>query len=155
MAALTRLAIVTPSALKFEGDAELVVAPGAAGDLGALANHAPLLTTLRTGVVSANVMSGMDGAEQNASKSAGQQRVQFAVAGGFMQVLSDRVTILTDLALSRDEIDVEAASFVVHRVVFDFSQAYTTGAVTFDSTRAIDSLADMIYRYLFKPRTGA
>ena len=109
MAALTRLAIVTPSALKFDGDAELVVAPGAAGDLGALANHAPLLTTLRTGVVSANVVSGTDGVDPNAPKGSGVQRVQFAVAGGFMQVLADRVTILTDLALSRDEIDVEAA----------------------------------------------
>ena len=53
------------------------------------------------------------------------------------------------------DIDVEAASFVVHRVVFDFSQDYTTGAVTFDQTRAIDALADMIYRFLFKPRPGA
>ena len=53
------------------------------------------------------------------------------------------------------EIDVEAASFVVHRVVFDFSQDYTTGAVTFDETRAINALADMIYRYLFRPRAKA
>jgi F-type H+-transporting ATPase subunit epsilon len=55
MAAVTRLTIVTPTAKKFEGDAELVIAPGAAGDLGALAHHAPLLTTLRVGVVKANV----------------------------------------------------------------------------------------------------
>ena len=97
MAALTRLSIVTPTASKFEGDAELVVAPGAAGDLGALANHAPMLTTLRTGVVSANVTGG------------DVKRVQFAVHGGFMQILPDRVIILTDRALSREEIDVEAA----------------------------------------------
>jgi F-type H+-transporting ATPase subunit epsilon len=97
VAALTRLSIVTPTASKFEGEAELVVAPGSAGDLGALANHAPMLTTLRTGVVSANVV-GHD-----------EKRVQFAVAGGFMQILADRVIILTDRALSREEIDVEAA----------------------------------------------
>lgn len=50
------------------------------------------------------------------------------------------------------EIDVEAAAFVVHRVVFDLSQDYVTGCVEFDENRAIDALADMIYRFLFKPK---
>ena len=50
------------------------------------------------------------------------------------------------------EIDVEAATFVVHRVVFDLSQDYVTNAVEFDKERAIDSLTDMIYRFLFKPK---
>src|SRR5215213_2485496 len=49
------------------------------------------------------------------------------------------------------EIDVEAAAFVVHRVVFDLSQDYVTGGCEFDQDRAIDSLSDMIHRYLFKP----
>ena len=49
------------------------------------------------------------------------------------------------------EIDVEAASFVVHRVVFDLSQDYCTGAVSFDQSRAIEALSEMIYRFLFKP----
>jgi F-type H+-transporting ATPase subunit epsilon len=97
----TRLSIITPSTAKFEGDVELVVAPGAAGDLGALVNHAPMLTTLRTGIVSATVGKA-------ASEKAGE-RLQFAVEGGFMQILPDRVIILTDRALSRDEVDVEAA----------------------------------------------
>ena len=38
------------------------------------------------------------------------------------------------------------------RVVFDLSQDYVTGAVEFDKERAIDSLSDMIYRFLFKPK---
>ena len=50
------------------------------------------------------------------------------------------------------DIDVEAATFIVHRVVFDLSQDYVTGAVEFDKERAIDSLSDMIYRFLFKPK---
>jgi AcrR family transcriptional regulator len=50
------------------------------------------------------------------------------------------------------QMDVEAASFVVHRVVFDLSQDYTTGTVSFDMNRAIESLSEMIYRFLFKPR---
>ena len=108
MPARTRLSVVTPSALKFQGEAELVVAPGAAGDLGALANHAPMLTTLRTGIVSATVVAGPASGDDNASARA-SERIQFAVDGGFMQILPDHVVILTDLALSRDEIDVEAA----------------------------------------------
>jgi hypothetical protein len=50
------------------------------------------------------------------------------------------------------DIDVEAAAFVVHRVVFDISQDYVTGCCEFDQNRAIDALSDMIYRFLFKPR---
>lgn len=50
------------------------------------------------------------------------------------------------------ELDVEAAVFIVHRVVFDISQDYITGVIDFDRERAIDALSDMIYRFLFKPR---
>ena len=120
MPARTRLSIVTPSALKFQGEAELVVAPGAAGDLGALAHHAPMLTTLRTGVVSATIAAGAAGDDQSASRAT--ERIQFAVDGGFMQILPDHVVILTDLALSRDEIDVEAARADLKRAEEALSQ---------------------------------
>jgi TetR/AcrR family transcriptional repressor of mexJK operon len=50
------------------------------------------------------------------------------------------------------EIDVEAAAFIVQRVVFDVSQDYATGCCEFDKERAVDGLADMIYRFVFKPR---
>jgi AcrR family transcriptional regulator len=60
---------------------------------------------------------------------------------------------LADKAKLTYDIDVEAASFVVHRVVFDLSQDYCTGTANFDKSRAIDALSEMIYRYLFKPRS--
>lgn len=112
MAAITRLTIVTPTAKKFEGDAELVIAPGAAGDLGALAHHAPLLTTLRVGLVRA-VLTGDAGEAQTGAGVPG--RIEFAVDGGFMEVLPDRVIILTDAAVSRDEVDVEATRAEIKR----------------------------------------
>jgi F-type H+-transporting ATPase subunit epsilon len=105
MPAITHLTIVTPTAKKFEGDAELVIAPGAAGDLGALAHHAPLLTTLRVGVVKANLAADSGDAQTGTTVPG---RVEFAVDGGFMEVLPDRVIVLTDAAVSRDDIDVEA-----------------------------------------------
>jgi AcrR family transcriptional regulator len=52
------------------------------------------------------------------------------------------------------ELDVEAACFIVHRVVFDISQDYVTGSCEFDQGRAIDALSDMICRFLFKPRAS-
>lgn len=100
MAATFAFSLVTPSEIKFEGTAEIVVAPGMAGDLAALANHAPMLTTLRAGVVRATVGAG------GASSS---RRIEFAVDGGFMQLLPDRVLVLTDRALSTAEIDADAA----------------------------------------------
>jgi F-type H+-transporting ATPase subunit epsilon len=112
MAAITRLTIITPSAKKFEGDAALVIAPGAAGDLGALSQHAPLLTTLRVGLVKA-VIAGDAGEVHSSAVVPG--RVEFAVDGGFMEVLPDRVIILTDAAVSRDEVDVEATRAEIKR----------------------------------------
>jgi TetR/AcrR family transcriptional repressor of mexJK operon len=49
------------------------------------------------------------------------------------------------------DIDVEAAAFIVHRVVNDLAQGYVVGLCEFDKERAIDALTDMIYRYLFRP----
>jgi F-type H+-transporting ATPase subunit epsilon len=100
MPAPFRLSIITPTATRFEGEVEIVVAPGAAGDLGIYVNHAPLLTTLRTGVVAATTTAG-------AAQSTGSNRVQFAVDRGFLSALADKVIILTDSALTGQEINAE------------------------------------------------
>lgn len=104
MASTVRLLIVTPASKRFEGDAQHVVAPGAAGDLAALPNHAPLLTTLRPGLVDVKLRAADDAAA--ADPDAG--RLEFAVDGGFMELLPDRVIVLTDRAVSKDEVDLEA-----------------------------------------------
>ena len=104
MATLTEFLVVTPAALKFSGKAEIVVAPGAAGDFAALAQHAPMLSTMRVGVLRATVAAEGAGADAAAGK-----RVEFAVNGGFVQVLPNKVIALTDLALSADEINVNQA----------------------------------------------
>ena len=98
MATTLDLDIITPGAVKFRGKAEIVVAPGGAGDLAALPSHAPMLTTLRVGVVRATVADG-----------AGTRRLELAVNGGFMQITPAKVIVLTDLCLAADEVDAEAA----------------------------------------------
>lgn len=65
--------------------------------------------------------------------------------------LQEMISLSKKAGISWD-IDVEAAAFVVHRVVFDLSQDYVTGCCEFDQGRAIDALSDMIFRFLFKPR---
>jgi AcrR family transcriptional regulator len=65
--------------------------------------------------------------------------------------LQELISLANKAGLTWDY-DVEAAAFVVHRVVFDLSQDYVTGCCEFDENRAIDALANMIHRFLFKPK---
>lgn len=72
-----------------------------------------------------------------------------AVVERSISKLHEIISLASKAGLARD-IDVDAASFVVHRVVFDLSQDYVTGSCEFDPDRAINALSDMIYCYLFK-----
>lgn len=87
--------LITPVAIAYEGDAELVIAVGTEGEEGILASHAAFLTALRPGILRANVSEG--------------QRLEFATSEGFLQALPDRVTVLVDAAIQRDQIDTAAA----------------------------------------------
>jgi len=78
----------------FEGDVDIVVLPGEAGEMGILPNHAPLLSTLRLGFLKVRVR--------------GEEQV-FAVAGGVVEVQPDIVTVLADAAENVEEIDVARA----------------------------------------------
>jgi F-type H+-transporting ATPase subunit epsilon len=90
--------LVTPVAIAFEGDAELVIAVGTEGEEGILPSHAPFLTALRPGILRANVVVNGE-----------SKRLEFATSEGFLQALPDRVTVIVDAALSRDAIDTDAA----------------------------------------------
>lgn len=83
--------VVTAERLVFEGDVDMVVAPGIEGQLGILPHHAPLMTALTFGEL---VLHRQD-----------QEDEFIAIGGGFMEVVPDRVTILADSAERADEID--------------------------------------------------
>jgi F-type H+-transporting ATPase subunit epsilon len=89
-----RLLVVTPERRVVDVLVEEVQLPGALGELGVLPNHTPLLSTLGIGVLSYRGR-GVEGA--------------LAVAGGFVEVLADQVTVLADRAERPDEVDVAAA----------------------------------------------
>jgi F-type H+-transporting ATPase subunit epsilon len=78
-----RLRVVAPGEALYDGEVESVVMPAALGMMGILPGHAPLVSTLTPGRVSARTADGA---------------VAFTVTGGFAEVLRDRVTILADEA---------------------------------------------------------
>jgi F-type H+-transporting ATPase subunit epsilon len=82
--------LVTAEGRVLSQEADFVVAPGAAGELGVLPRHIPLLTPLKAG----EVMVRNDGKED-----------YIFVAGGFLEVLPDKVTILADVAERAEDID--------------------------------------------------
>ncbi len=95
-----RCEIVSQDRTVFQGDVDMVVLPGAGGEMGILPHHAPVLTTLKYGVVKV--------------RQAGKEQI-FAVAGGVAEVQPDIVTVLADAAENVEEIDVMRAQFARKR----------------------------------------
>jgi F-type H+-transporting ATPase subunit epsilon len=89
-----KLLVVTPEKKVVDAEAESVELPGELGYLGILPGHTPLITLLKTGV-----LSYRDGRGAEA----------FAVSSGFAEVAGDRVSVLADLAESASQIDASAA----------------------------------------------
>lgn len=95
MAGKLKLLVVTPERKVVDAEADEVTLPGVLGYLGILPGHAPLITLLKTGVLSYS--------------NAGDAGEAFALGGGFAEVASDVVTVLAGLAERRQEIDVASA----------------------------------------------
>ena len=89
-----RCEIVSQDRTVFQGDVDIVVLPGAAGEMGILPHHAPVLAILKYGVIKIR----QDGREE-----------LFAVAGGIAEVQPDIVTILADAAENIEDIDITRA----------------------------------------------
>lgn len=89
-----RCEIVSQDRTVFQGDVDIVILPGAAGEMGILPHHAPVLTILKYGVIRIR----QDGKEE-----------MFAVAGGMAEVQPNIVTILADAAENIQDIDITRA----------------------------------------------
>ncbi|MCA3314075.1 MAG: ATP synthase F1 subunit epsilon [Roseomonas sp.] len=79
-----QLELVSPEKLLLSRKVDMVVFPAAEGEMGVLAGHAPMIVSLRGGVIAVH--------------EGGQVTEQLFVAGGFAEVAADRVTILADEA---------------------------------------------------------
>ena len=87
--------LVTPTRLLLTQDADMVVVPGGDGDFGVLPGHAPLLSTVRPGVVDVYEGDAVGG--------------RYFVAGGFAEVTGARCTVLAEEAVPVDELTREEA----------------------------------------------
>ena len=87
------LSLVTPDGPAFEGAVEMIVVPGAAGEIGVLARHAPLIATLKSGSTRVYL-----------DRQADEIR-EFATGPGFFKVEQDRAIALVDDAVAASEID--------------------------------------------------
>jgi F-type H+-transporting ATPase subunit epsilon len=90
-----RVDVITPEGPVFEGDAQIVVVPGTAGQLGILANHAPLISSLKPG--------------RTKVTDAGGEVYEFATASGFVQVRKNEALVLVGEAVPRQNIDLAEA----------------------------------------------
>lgn len=88
------LEIVTPSAKALSEEVDYVAIPGAEGDMGIYPNHIPYVTEISAGEISF---------QKKAATS------HMAVGSGFIQIMPEKISILTDMAVNEDAIDEEKA----------------------------------------------
>jgi F-type H+-transporting ATPase subunit epsilon len=95
-----RCEIVSQDRMVYQGDADIVILPGAMGEMGILEGHAPLLSSLKLGVIRV--------------KHEGDEDI-FTVTGGFVEVQPEIVTVMADAAENVEEIDVDRAKKAMER----------------------------------------
>lgn len=76
-----QVTVISPETSKFDGEADSVVAPAYDGEVGILPNHAPFMTLLGTGTLTIRRGGGVS---------------RFAVKGGFLQVVDNRVRVVAE-----------------------------------------------------------
>ena len=100
MAGTIKIEVVTPEAKAFESDVDMVTLTGTEGEMGILPGHMPLMTQLVAGEI---------------ILKRGSENTRFAVGDGFVQVTGEKVAILTDMAVSSDNIDETKAQEALQR----------------------------------------
>ncbi len=91
-----RISVVSAEKALYDGEASLIVAPGQRGELGILPQHAPLLTTLKPGIL-------------KVVKPDGEEDFIY-IAGGVIEIQPDMVTVLADVAERGEDLDEERAN---------------------------------------------
>lgn len=105
--------LVSPEKLLLSVDAEIVTVPGSEGDMGILANHAPLMTSLRPGLISVKADDG--------------QATEFFVRGGFADISSAGVTVLAEFAIPKAELTKELFAEQLKIAQEDYDAAHAAG----------------------------
>lgn len=109
MADKVQFELVSPERLLVSREVEMVVVPGSEGDFGVLPDHAPMISTVRPGVIEIH--------------EGGAVSEQIFVAGGFAEVTGERCTVLADEATPVKEIDKGAVQKQLDAVHADMAAA--------------------------------
>jgi len=91
---MLKLEIVTPEKKVLDETVDSVTVPTASGEAGILPNHAPLISALKPGILSYSNRGATE---------------RLAISGGFVEVSSNRVSVLTDTAETAEEVDADSA----------------------------------------------
>lgn len=111
MADTMQFDLVSPERSLFSAEVKSVQIPGADGDLTAMPNHAPLITTLRPGVLTVETQSGTE---------------HFVVTGGFAQINEKGLTILAERALHKGDVDQSVYDSMVEEAHSAYKQTKET-----------------------------
>jgi F-type H+-transporting ATPase subunit epsilon len=130
--------LVSPQRLLLSDEVDMVVVPGAEGDFGVLAEHAPVISTVRPGVIT--VFQG----------NAVSERI--FVAGGFAEVTPERCTVLAEEAERLNEIDRAAVEGQIRILREDLGMAQSDderalieGRIAVAEAK-IDAIGDTVYQ---------
>ena len=115
MANQINLEVITPEKLVLRESVDEIVLPGLTGEIGVLPDHEPLISQLKTGVLSYRTGASL-------------QKIH--VSGGFAEVLGDKVSVLADVAEKPEDIDIESAKAALER-----AEKNLVGSEGIDATR--------------------
>lgn len=125
MAKTIHVDIVSAEQEIFSGEAEMVIAPGEAGELGIMPEHMPMLTRVKPGTL--RIQKG------------GEEEIIY-VSGGMMEVQPDRVTVLADTSVRAHDLD-EAKAMEAERLA---KEALTNRTAAMDIAKAQAELAEAV-----------
>lgn len=111
--ATLKLEILTPQAVAFSDDVEMVVLPAALGEMGVYPMHVPLMTRINPG----ELVATKDG-----------EKMHLAIGEGFAEITQTKVCVLADMALEERYIDEKAAEAAVERAQKYIREASQKGA---------------------------
>ena len=139
MAEKLKLEVVTPKGAVVSQEVDIVTAPGYGGEFGVLANHAPFLSTIKTGVL---------------TYKTGVREETLMVSGGFCEVSNNKLTFLVESAERGTDIDVERAMRAKERAEKRLAEAQAQKE-KFDRTRAEAALQRALSRLKVAERRRA
>lgn len=116
-----RCEILSQDRMVFEGDADMVLVPGSQGEMGILPNHAPLLSTLKYGVLRVRIKD---------------REEIFTIAGGIVEVQPDQITVMADAAENVNEIDISRAEAARRRAEEILKQGPPAGSDAYSKIEA-------------------